>query len=389
MSAQDHPLPGAETEFAIRSRPAARDWRSDEPAHVLDFHRSIPGYAPTRLVELPALARELGAARVWVKEEAHRYGLPAFKMLGAAHAVARALSARLGVGESALPLSEIAARLPETGVRELVAATDGNHGRAVARTGALVGLPARIFLPGGVSEAAVDGIRAEDAEIVPLGGSYDAAVARAAEESRGAGSLLIQDTSWEGYEEVPAWIVEGYGSVLEEAAAQLREAGAPAPTLVTAPTGVGAFAEAVVRFTRSGGFASGTAGASDAAPHILAVEPSAAPSLFASLLAGQPVTVQTGNTIMAGLNCGTVAAASWPALRDGVDLSAVVPDAAVTRAVRDLEAHGVDSGPCGAASLAGVRLLRERGMLADGANILLISTEGRAANPLPAAGISV
>ena len=99
----------------IHARPAARTWTTDPAPQLLDFHRSIPGYAPTRLVDLPPLARELGAARVWVKEESARFGLPAFKMLGAAHAIARALSQRLGAAE-VLPFAEIATRIEETGV---------------------------------------------------------------------------------------------------------------------------------------------------------------------------------------------------------------------------------------------------------------------------------
>lgn len=371
---------------AVLSRPLARAWTTDPAPDLLDFHSSIPGYAATRLVELPALARELGVASVRVKEESARYGLPAFKMLGASYAIARALSARLGTADTVLPFDELAARVAETGVRELVAATDGNHGRAVARTAALVGLPARIFLPEGVSDEAVEGIRSEGAEAAVLAIAYDDVVARAAAEAQAEGSMLVQDTSWEGYEEIPAWIVEGYGTVLAEAAHQIAEAGFPAPTLVTAPTGVGAFAEAVTRFARSGGFAARDSTGADEGvqPHVLTVEPVAAPSLAASLLAGGPVSVTTGHTIMAGLNCGTVAASSWPVLQAGVDLSAVVSDEAAAQAVRDLEAAGVDAGPCGAASLAGVRLLRERGLLDDDAHVLLISTEGRAANPLPA-----
>ncbi|GAA4510163.1 pyridoxal-phosphate dependent enzyme [Brevibacterium yomogidense] len=398
---QTPPAAQAPTTSAVLSRPAVRAWTTDPAPQLLDFHRSIPGYAATRLVELPALARELGAARVWVKEESARYGLPAFKMLGAAHAIARVLSVRLGAEEAVLPFDEIAARSGDTGIRELVAATDGNHGRAVAHTAALVGLPARIFLPEGVSDEAIAGIRSEGAEATVLALPYDDVVAHAAQQGQAEGSLLVQDTSWDGYEEIPAWIVEGYGTVLAEAAAQLAELDAPAPTLVTAPTGVGAFAEAVVRFSRSGGFAGGDGteggtvadGTVDAgsgatvgeAPQVVTVEPVAAPSLIASLLADQPVSVNTGHTIMAGLNCGTVASSSWPVLRAGADLNAVVTDEQAAAAVRDLEALGVDSGPCGASSLAAVRVLRERGLLPEGSHILIISTEGRAANPLPEA----
>jgi len=368
---------------AFLARPSARAWTTGPAPELLDFHRSIPGYAPTRLVELPPLARELGASCVWVKEESSRYGLPAFKMLGAAHAVARALSARLGVTDRPLPFDELTGRIAGTGVREIVAATDGNHGRAVAHCAALVGLPSRIFLPRGVSEQAIDGIRSEAAEVTVLDRPYDEVVAHAAQQAAADGSLLVQDTSWEGYEQIPAWIVEGYGSVLGEAAAQLHEAGAAVPSLVTAPTGVGAFAEAVVRSIRSGRFAQACGAEGAEAPQVVTVELEAAPALLTSLRADRPVSVATGRTIMAGLNCGTVASSSWPVLRAGVDMSTMVSDDATARAVHDLAALGVDSGPCGASSLAAVRLLEEQGQLPAGGNILLVSTEGRAANPLP------
>ncbi|MCT1436366.1 diaminopropionate ammonia-lyase [Brachybacterium paraconglomeratum] len=369
---------------ALLARPSARGWRTAPAPELLDFHRSIPGYAPTRLVDLPSLARELGVARVWLKEESSRYGLPAFKMLGATHAVARALSARVGVTDRPLPFDELTERIEQSGVLELVAATDGNHGRAVAHCAALVGLPARVFVPQGVSEQAIEGIRSEGAEVTVLDRPYDDVVVHAAEQAAADGSLLVQDTSWDGYEQIPAWIVEGYASVLSEAVAQLHDAGADAPSLVTAPTGVGAFAEAVVRFVRSGGFARGLGSSDSPAPQVLTVEPEAAPCLLTSLRADRSVTVETGGTIMAGLNCGTVAASSWPVLRAGVDLSAMVSDDATAQAVRDLAALGVDSGPCGASSLAAVRLLAAQGQLPAEGNLLLISTEGRAANPLPA-----
>lgn len=320
---------------------------------------------------------------MWVKEESSRYGLPAFKMLGAAHAVARALSARLGVTDRPLPFDQLADQIARTGVRELVAATDGNHGRAVAHCAALVGLRSRILVPWGVSEQAIDAIRSEGAEVTVLDLPYDDVVAAAAEQADSDGSLLVQDTSWEGYGQIPAWIVEGYGSVLAEAAAQLRDVGADAPSLVTAPTGVGAFAEAVVRFARSGRFAQVLGADGAEAPQVVTVEPEAAPSLLTSLAADRPVSVATGHTIMAGLNCGSVAAASWPVLRAGVDVSVMVSDAAAATAVCDLETLGVDSGPCGASSLAAVRLLASRGQLPADGSILLVSTEGREANPLP------
>lgn len=343
----------------------ARAWRTSPAPDVTRFHESLPGYAPTRLVEVPALADELGVARVFVKEESSRLGLPAFKVLGASYAVARALSARLGHDE-ALPLEQLRGATP--GVR-LVAATDGNHGRAVAHLARLLGLPATIFTPVAITQAAKDAIEAEGARRVEVDAGYDDVV-RAAAASVDDDAVLVQDTSWDGYEQIPGWIVDGYSTLLVEADRQARDAAARPFDVVFVPVGVGSLAEAVVRHYRSG----------DSAPSVVSVEPTAAPALLASLRAGGIVTVPTSPTIMAGLNCGTPTEAGWPTLRDGVDRAVTVTDAEAARAVRDLAGLGVDAGPCGASTLAGARVI---GPLPPDATLLLLSTEGRSANPLP------
>ncbi|MGX1702985.1 diaminopropionate ammonia-lyase [Microbacterium sp. NPDC055357] len=350
--------------------PAARRWRTDRSPDVLGFHASLPGYAPTRLVELPGIARELGVARVFVKEEASRLGLPAFKILGASYAVSRALTERVG-DSGALAVDELRERLRATGPVRLVAATDGNHGRAVAHMARLLGIPARIYTPADITPEAKAGIESEGANRIEVDAPYDDVVAEAA-ESAGDADVLIQDTSWEGYERIPQWIVEGYTTLVVEADQQLSEAGARAEVVVV-PVGVGSLAEAVVRHYRSGG----------TAPTVLSVEPTAAPTLRESLRAGRPVTVEASSTIMAGLNCGTPTAGGWPTLHRGIDAAVTVTDAATARAVHDLEALGIDAGPCGAATLAGIRSLAEVAPLAPEATVLLLSTESRAANPLP------
>jgi diaminopropionate ammonia-lyase len=375
--------------------PGARDWRTEPVAGVAGFHRSLPGYAVTRLVPVPGLARELGVRRVFVKEEASRLGLPAFKVLGASYAVSRALSERYGAGGGrALPLDELRAAAAGHDPVELIAATDGNHGRAVARFARLLGLPSRIFFPAGLSAAASSALAAEATEVVELDRSYDGVVLAAQQAAEGAGNaaLLIQDTSWPGYEQIPQWITDGYATLFHEAGEQLAAAGAGPPGLVAVPVGVGSLAHAAVRHYRSDGAPGGAAGsaagsaavgAAPAAPTVLSVEPANAPAVLSSLHAGRAVTVPTAPTIMAGLNCGTPSASAWPTLRAGLDAAVTVTDGEAAQAVRDLEAAGVDAGPCGAAALAGVRALARTGPLAADTTVLLLSTEGRAANPLP------
>lgn len=351
---------------------AARAWRTSPAPDVLAFHRSLPGYAPTRLVAAPALAHELGIATVHIKEESARFGLPAFKMLGASYAISKALATRLGLA-GAPPFDALRTRLAATGTVQLVAATDGNHGRAVARSARLLGAQARIFVPAGISAVAKDGIRSEGAELVVLDARYDDVVtAAAAAAAQRSGALLIQDTAWEGYAQIPAWIVEGYSTLLREADRQLEEAGAKGPDLVVVPMGVGSLAAAVVRHYRSGA----------CAPSILGVEPVAAAALLTSLHLGRAVSIDTGDTVMAGLNCGTPTASGWATLQAGMDGALAVSDADAIRAVHDLEQLGIDAGPCGAATLAGIRSLATGRPLERAAHVVLLSTESRAANPL-------
>ena len=364
----------------------AAEWRTTPGrASAHELHRSMTGYAPTALRELPALAAELGVGRVFVKDESDRLGLPAFKILGASWAVCRAVAQRIGLPAENITVESLRDGLRAAGSPQLtiVTATDGNHGRAVARMAALLSLRSRVYIPGGVGDTAVRAIEAEGAPVVFGGPSYDDAVATAARSAAGPDELLVQDTSWPGYEEVPRWIVEGYMTLFAEADEQLAAAGAHGPDLVACPVGVGALAHAMVDHYR--GVARSTAA-------LLTVEPRTADCVARSLRAGEPVTVDTSApTMMAGLNCGTPSGIGWPTIRDGVSAAVSVTEDECRRAVGDLQGLGQDSGPCGAASLAGVRELlgapgaREELGLGEDSVALLISTEGLGANPLPAA----
>lgn len=326
-------------------------------------------------MQLPAIAAELGVAHVVVKEESLRIGLPAFKILGASHAISMALSKRVG-SNTPLPLAELRRQFD----LQIVAATDGNHGRAVAHVARLVGLPAHIFVPSGITDAAKAAIAGEGAELTVMHIPYDHvvkhAIAIAAE--LGEAALLVQDSSWPGYEEVPGWIVDGYSTLFCEADDQLAELGLPPATLVTAPTGVGALAEAAIHHYRRGANP----------PTVLIVEPDTAACVLESLHAGHTIDVVTENSIMKGLNCGVVSPGAWPAMRDGADASITVTDDQSATAVRDLQSLGVDSGPCGASSLAAVRNLcanpswrTDAGVTGESV-LLLLSTESLTANPI-------
>ena len=345
-----------------------RAWTCPSPSReAIAFHRSLPGYVPTPLVPLPALAIELGVGHVFAKDESARLGLPAFKALGASWAVHRALSAR-GVD----------------GPVTIVTATDGNHGRAVARFARQLGHAASIVVPPGVHPSAVQAIVDEGATVTQVDGSYDDAVAAAARMAESIGGLLVQDTAWEGYTEIPGWIVEGYATLFVEADEQLAALDLPAPDLVLVPCGVGSLLQGALAHYRGEAARPGTA--------VVSVEPEAAACVAPSLAAGRPVTVPTRETVMTGLNCGTPSSTAWPYMRSGLDGAIAVTDEADIRAARDLAALGVTAGPCGAAGLAAARVAlttadsdapRKHLGLNAASLVLLVITEGSEANPVP------
>jgi diaminopropionate ammonia-lyase len=339
----------------------------------LDFHRRLPEYAATPLVDAPGLAGALGVGKAWVKDESWRLGLPAFKILGASWAVYRALEQHSdGIGEWG-DLEELRGRLAPLLPLTLAAATDGNHGRAVARMAGLLGLGARIFVPADMAPARIEAIRSEGAEVVVVRGTYDDAVARSAEEADGR-CLVISDTSWPSYEDVPRWVIDGYSTILWEVEDELGRLGEGGPTLVVVQIGVGAFAAAVTRHFRSSGVFP--------RPKILGVEPVRAACALASAEAGSIIHLPgPHDSIMAGLNCGSPSIVAWPVLSKGVDLFVEIEDRWAREAMRMMAGAGIVSGETGAAGLAGLLALAREGDrgelgLTEEERVLVFNCEG-------------
>jgi len=359
------------------SNPLAATGQDLDPAGraPLNFHRRLPEYAVTPLVDASGLAGALGVGRAWVKDESWRLGLPAFKILGASWAVYRALERRSGGsiggwGDAGGLRERLAPLLPMT----LAAATDGNHGRAVARMARMLGLGARIFVPADMVAARIEAIESEGADVVVIQGTYDEAVARSAEEA-GEHCLVISDTSWPGYEDVPRWVIDGYSTILWEVSDELDRRGEEGPTLVVAQIGVGAFAAAVTRHFRSPGVSSH--------PKILGVEPARAACALASAEAGGIVHVPGPHgSIMAGLNCGSPSVVAWPTISKGIDLFVAIEDDWAREAMRMLAGAGIVSGETGAAGLAGLLAFaqEEEGRrtlgLTEEARVLVFNCEG-------------
>jgi diaminopropionate ammonia-lyase len=343
---------------------------------ALGLHRTLPDYRPTSLQPLPDTARRLGLREVWLKNEAGRLGLPAYKVLGAVWATWRVLERRLGLGEWT-SLDDLRMKLTGRPRFTLVTATDGNHGRGVARTARWLGCEAEVYVPAGTVASRIEAIRSEGARVIEIDGTYDAAVA-AADGVRGEHVLQIQDHGFPGYEEIPQWVAEGYETIFVEADRQLAEAGVPAPDCVVVQIGVGTLASAVVRHYRREGL--------NHRPVIIGVEPTGAACLLRSIAAGAPVMLEATaqSSIMAGLNCGTPSSAAWPDLRDGINAFVAVEDELARQAMRELAAAEIVAGESGAAGLAGLNHLlnshgetaRQRLGLGPASRVLLFSTEG-------------
>ncbi|KPM39919.1 hypothetical protein AK830_g6676 [Neonectria ditissima] len=344
---------------SIYLNPAARKWTaaplSDEG--VDSFHKQMPNYRPTDLVRLV----DLGA--VYLKNEGNRFGMPSFKILGASWGTFRAIVQRIGLPPSS-DIETVKAAIGGHGI-SLYAATDGNHGRAVARMGAIFSVPVEIHVPATMEASTVELIRSEGASIVVSSGNYDDAVLEAYSASK-PGGILIQDFAFDDYQDFPQWIVDGYRTMMREIDQQLR------PDLVIAPVGVGSFAQAVVSHYRQPG---GTTA-------VMTVEPDTAACLWKSLKRGQLTTEQTTPTIMAGLECGTPSSIAWPILKAGVEASVTVSDFESHEASLYLESVGISAGPCGAAPLAALRRLTAADKAALGLNensvvVLLCSERNR------------
>ncbi|MCB0474016.1 MAG: diaminopropionate ammonia-lyase [Flavobacteriaceae bacterium] len=331
---------------------------------AINFHRALPGYLPTPLYRLPALSQNVKVRELWVKDESERMGLKAFKVLGASYAINKMVN-----------------ELPKDAI--LCTATDGNHGRAVAWAASLFGKKAVVFMPEATVEARINKIEQEGAEVIIVKGAYDEAVKLARKRSEENGWVLIQDTSFDGYEKVPVNIMAGYITILKEMEQQLHRHDKPALDIVFLKAGVGSWAAAAVWYYHNR--------YREKRPKIVLVEPSSADCCMEAMKQGYPVpTKNDQETIMAGLNCGTASKIAYNILREGVDLFISIPDWYAGAAMnafyyaKDDDAQ-IISGESGAAGLGGLlamqneddlREAKEYIALNNTSRVLVFNTEG-------------
>jgi diaminopropionate ammonia-lyase len=353
-------------------------------SNTLRYHKSFPSYRKTPLADLAGLAGEIGAARIFVKDESYRFGLNAFKVLGGSYAMGMYLAEKLGIPETQVTYESLSS--PEAraalGVITFVTATDGNHGRGVAWTARELGHRSVVYMPHGSAAERLENIRAEGADASITDMNYDEAVRLANRMAGEKGWVMVQDTAWEGYEEIPRRIMQGYATMALEAA---EEMGDEIPTHVFLQAGVGSLAGAV------SGFLADYYG--DRKPVITIVEPNKADCIYRTAAArdGQLHFV-TGemDTIMAGLACGEPNRIAWDVLRETAEFALSCPDYVSAKGMRILgnpigQDRRVISGESGAVTLGLAASLMTREDLKDirdriGLNrtskILCFSTEG-------------
>ena len=306
-------------------------FRTGELDAVRAYYGNLTG-SRTPLVRLQGLARELGVADVLVKDESNRFGLPAFKIVGARYAISRLLE-------------------EQPGVRGLTAATAGNHGRAVARVARQHGLRADIYVPIGTEPFRVHALESEGAHVTVTTVAYDETVRMMARDATAHDRTIVSDTAWPGYEQIPRWIMAGYTWILEEAASQWDAV----PDAIVVQAGVGGLAGAVAGWLQ--------ARFGESRPRLIIAEPEGAACVGASLAAGTRVSLPwCAPTAMVGLRCAEVSSIAWPVLRDVADGAIGVSESLSQEAMRRLASPSsgdpaIDAGPSGACGIAALMAL--------------------------------
>lgn len=334
------------------------DFSKEASRRVERFHQRLPGYRPTDLLRLSRLAERWGVKEILIKDESTRFDLKAFKALGGSYAVARLMVKRLGMSPEEIDFNYLVSDEARKRIGQVTftTATDGNHGRGIVWAAEQLHQRAVVYMPKGAASSRVENIRSHGASVIVTDLTYDDAVRLCRRTAEEKSWLVIQDTAWDGYTEIPLWIMQGYMTMCVEAADQMALTGLR-PTHVFVQVGVGSLAGAVVGYLLNR--------FPDHPPRFITMEPTRAACIFASAAAadGRPHAVSGDlNTIMAGLACGEPNPMAWEILRDFCCCYVGCEDFTAANGVRILAnpLHGdtfVEAGESGAVGLGVLDLL--------------------------------
>ncbi|NRY62915.1 diaminopropionate ammonia-lyase [Clostridium beijerinckii] len=359
----------------------------EEVSKAKQFHESFLEYDETPLINLKELATKIGLGGIYLKDESYRFGLNAFKVLGGSFAMGKYLAEKLGEDIDDLPYEKMTCKEVKDKLGDItfVTATDGNHGRGVAWTANRLKQKSVVFMPKGSSIKRLNNIKAEGAEASITELNYDDAVRLANKYAEEHNGVIIQDTAWKGYEKIPAWIMQGYGTMALEASEQLKALNVLKPTHIFVQAGVGSLAGAVQGF-----FASQYG---DDCPKTVVVESNLADCYYKSAIANDGEARSVGGdmqTIMAGLACGEVNTIGFTILKNYSKAFISCPDWVAAKGMRILGNPlkgdtGIISGESGAVTTGALyeimtndeyKDLKEALELDENSKVLLFSTEG-------------
>jgi len=372
------------------------NWKSDKKAKLItnetakkafNFHKNIPGYRISPLKSLKNLSTFFRLGGIWVKDESDRLNLNSFKILGGSYAIYKHVKKVLDIKDRELSFAELTSPENQKKLTDLVlaTATDGNHGRGVAWTASKLRLKSIIYVHKNTSEARINTIQSYGASVKIIDGTYDDAVKQVTLDAKKNNWQIISDTAWEGYEQIPTWIMQGYSSMYLEIQEQMAALGIIKPTHIFIQAGVGSLAASIVNYYKNL--------FEEDDPKTVIIEPDNANCIYQSALRNEkaPVNVEIINkTIMAGLECGSPNPIAWDILRKQADYFVSCPDYVAAKGMRiyAMPLHDdplIISGESGAVTLGALSFIMKHNGLVEfkkvlklnaDSQVLLINTEG-------------
>ena len=261
------------------------------------------GYAPTPLISLNKLSKELNLNKIYYKDENKRFDLKSFKALGGAYAVEKVTKGNKDV--------------------VVATATAGNHGRSVAWGARRLGLDCKIFISEFVSEARGKAMAKLGADVIKVKGNYEKSLIECIKQSTENNWQIVQDVAWEDYMTVPKYTMAGYTVMMKEIVDQIQN---EKITHIILQAGVGGMAAAMV---------SGIARYLDNVPVIIVVEPDSAACVMESIKTGKIEKIDiVRESLMGGMSCGEVSLVPWEILKNSVKHCISLPDDDIAKTMK-------------------------------------------------------